>query len=69
MVGFDDMPWASLRAISLTTVAQPVYELGNTAASRLFQRLLYPDVFSRQEIVLAPWLCIRGSSRMRVSSG
>jgi LacI family transcriptional regulator len=69
MVGFDDMPWASLRAISLTTVAQPVYELGNTAASRLFQRLLYPDVFSRQEIVLTPWLCIRGSSRMRLSSG
>lgn len=66
MVGFDDMPWASLRAVSLTTVAQPVYELGNTAASRLFQRLLHPDAFSRQEIVLTPWLCVRGSSRPRL---
>lgn len=66
MVGFDDMPWASLRAISLTTVAQPVYELGNTAASRLFQRLLHPHTFSRQEIVLSPWLCVRESSRVRL---
>lgn len=69
VVGFDDMPWAALGSVSLTTVAQPVYELGNTAALRLFQRLLNPNAFSRQEIVLAPWLCPRGSSRRRVAPG
>ncbi|QBD78872.1 LacI family transcriptional regulator [Ktedonosporobacter rubrisoli] len=65
VVGFDEMPWAALSSISLTTVTQPVYELGSTAALRLFQRLKSPNIFTRQEIVLAPMLCVRGSSRSR----
>lgn len=65
VVGFDEMPWASLSAISLTTVTQPVYEIGSTAALRLFQRLQNPSAFTRQEIVLAPTLQIRNSSRPR----
>lgn len=63
LVGFDEMPWASLQTISLTTVTQPVYEIGSTAALRLFQRLQNPAAFTRQEIVLAPTLRIRNSSR------
>ena len=63
IIGFDEMPWAALHAISLTTVAQPVYELGSTAAMRLFQRLEHPSAFTRQEIVLAPALRIRNSTR------
>jgi LacI family transcriptional regulator len=62
IVGFDEMPWAALSSISLTTVTQPVYEIGSTAALRLFQRLQNPTAFTRQEIILAPTLCIRGSS-------
>jgi LacI family transcriptional regulator len=65
VVGFDEMPWAALSAISLTTVTQPVYEIGSTAALRLFQRLQNPDALTRQEIVLVPTLRIRGSSRPR----
>ena len=65
LVGFDEMPWAALSAVSLTTVTQPVYEIGSTAAARLFQRLQSPTTFTRQEIVLAPTLCIRGSSLPR----
>ncbi|MBE3559780.1 MAG: LacI family DNA-binding transcriptional regulator [Ktedonobacteraceae bacterium] len=68
VVGFDEMPWAALSAISLTTIIQPVYEIGSTAALRLFQRMQHPDAFTRQEIVLAPTLCIRGSSRPRTVS-
>lgn len=63
VVGFDEMPWASLDAVSLTTVAQPVYEIGSTAALRLFQRLQNPTALTRQEIVLAPTLRIRKSTR------
>jgi LacI family transcriptional regulator len=66
VVGFDEMPWAALSSISLTTVTQPVYDLGSTAAMRLVHRLHNPGVLTRQEIVLAPTLCIRGSSRPRV---
>jgi LacI family transcriptional regulator len=66
VVGFDEMQWASLNAISLTTVAQPIYEIGSTAALRLFQRLQNPAAFTRQEIVLAPTLRVRDSSRPRL---
>ncbi len=62
VVGFDEMQWASLNAVSLTTVMQPVYEIGSTAAMRLFQRLQNPAAFTRQEIVLAPKLLVRESS-------
>lgn len=65
VVGFDEMPWAALSVVSLTTVTQPVYDLGSTAALRLFQRLRHPGAFTKQEIILAPTLCVRGSSRSR----
>lgn len=65
IVGFDEMQWSSLSAISLTTVTQPVYEIGSTAALRLFQRLQNPAALTRQEIVLAPTLRVRDSSRPR----
>ena len=62
LIGYDAMPWAALDSISLTTVSQPVYELGTTAALRLFQRLQNPTEQTRQEIILTPTLRIRGSS-------
>lgn len=65
IVGFDEMPWAALSGVSLTTVTQPVYELGSTAALRLFQRLQEPSAFTKQEIVLTPTLQVRDSTRPR----
>jgi LacI family transcriptional regulator len=68
LVSFDETPWAHLNAISLTTIAQPVYELGSTAALRLFQRLQPTTAgnLTRQEIILTPSLQIRSSSRPRL---
>lgn len=68
LAGFDDMPWAALSRLSLTAVRQPIYELGSTAALRLFQRLTHPGAFTRQEFVLAPTLITRGSSAPRSPS-
>jgi LacI family transcriptional regulator len=65
LVGYDGMPWVALESVSLTTVIQPAYEMGYTAAQRLFQRLQHPQALSRQEIVLSPTLSIRTSSRPR----
>lgn len=62
LIGYDAMPWAALGSISLTTVSQPVYELGATAALRLFQHLQNPGAQARQEIILTPTLRILGSS-------
>lgn len=43
VVGFDDIPWAHLVRPSLTTVAQPTYELGRTAALLLTERIAEPS--------------------------
>ena len=64
-VGYDELPWVAPGFGSLTTVAQPVYELGNAAARRLFQRLQKTSPLSRQEIILTPTLAIRNSSRAK----
>jgi Transcriptional regulators len=63
LVGFDEVPWATLG--SITTVTQPAYDIGSTAALRLFQRLQQKQTatITRQEIVLAPTFNIRNSSR------
>ncbi|MGW8887204.1 LacI family DNA-binding transcriptional regulator [Streptomyces sp. NPDC055749] len=42
VIGFDDIPWAGLVRPSLSTVAQPTYELGRTAAELLSARLARP---------------------------
>lgn len=62
LVAFDAMPWAMLAGISLTTVDQPVYELGSTAASRLLDRVRAGKAVARQEIMLATTLHVRRSS-------
>jgi LacI family transcriptional regulator, galactose operon repressor len=65
VVGFDDAPWMTPGSVSLTTVMQPAYELGSTAALRLIQRLKHPDQLTRQETVLTYRLRIGDSSRPR----
>lgn len=65
LVAYDGMPWSEISAVSLTTVVQPIYELGSTAAMRLFQRMEHGEPLTRQEIVLAPQLIVRASSRRR----
>ncbi|RKN44023.1 LacI family DNA-binding transcriptional regulator [Streptomyces hoynatensis] len=42
VVGFDEIPWATLVRPSLTTVVQPTRELGRTAARLLADRLADP---------------------------
>lgn len=64
LVGFDLIHWAVPEAFSITTVLQPAYELGRTAANRLIQRIRQPDA-PRQEIILPHQLLIGESSRPR----
>ena len=39
LVGFDDIEWTAYSPLQITTVAQPVQELGSVAAKRLLMRL------------------------------
>ena len=62
VVGFDDMPWATLLEPPLTAVAQPTYELGQRAAELLLERLKQPQKPAAQ-IELKTSLIVRGSTR------
>jgi len=61
VVGYDDIPLASYSNPPLTTVAQPIYDMGVVAASMLLERLHDPGGPARQ-LVLDVELQIRQST-------
>jgi len=61
IVGFDDMPWATLLHPPLTAVAQPTYELGRQAAELLLARLKDPRK-PVAHVQLPTTLIVRGST-------
>lgn len=62
IVGFDDIFLASLVDPTLTTVAQPAYQLGEFAVDRLLMRLGGLEPVETQEICLPTELIIRNST-------
>jgi LacI family transcriptional regulator len=64
VVGFDDIPLASFPEISLSTIAQPKYEMGRYAVEILLKRvgLDREVVFPRQRLILEPRLVRRKST-------
>jgi DNA-binding LacI/PurR family transcriptional regulator len=60
VVGFDDMPWAMSLRPPLTTVAQPAFEAGRTAAEMLLARVRDPAL-PRRQVVLETRLIVRSS--------
>jgi LacI family transcriptional regulator len=73
LAGFDDIPFASAVEPPLTTVRQPIFRLGHTAAGVLLDDLLHAPEGERplalgQRILLSTELVIREScgQRMRV---
>ena len=60
VVGFDDIPFARLHLVQLTTVAQPKYDIGAIAARMLFERIdgKVGDEPARR-VVLPPRLVVR----------
>jgi LacI family transcriptional regulator len=67
VVGFDDIPWADLVVPSLTTVAQPTYELGRTAGLLLKDRIASPGR-PPSTVTLRTELHIRATSAPRMSA-
>lgn len=62
LVGFDDLSWASLVQPRLTSIAQPVRELGLAAAKLLARRCRGDDEGFPATITLDPELRVRESS-------
>lgn len=63
LVGLDDFPLADLLDPPLTVVAQPVTEIGRTAAARLFARIA-GDASAPEELRIATRLIERGSGEI-----
>ena len=61
VIGFDDIAIAAQIAPGLTTIAQPMRELGETAARLLLQRLANPAA-SVPGVLLQHRLILRGSA-------
>jgi LacI family transcriptional regulator len=64
VVGFDDIPIATLMNPKLTVVSRPMQEMGEWAAKLLLDRIHNPDAAVRQ-ILMRPHLIVRGSETVR----
>ncbi|HTA02755.1 MAG TPA: LacI family DNA-binding transcriptional regulator [Streptosporangiaceae bacterium] len=67
VVGVDDVPTASLRQISLTTVRQPAAEMGRRAVKLLLERIRNGPGEEHIEIVIQPRLLVRRTCGGRVA--
>jgi DNA-binding LacI/PurR family transcriptional regulator len=61
LVGIDDVPYASMLPVPLTTVRQPCREIGQAALRAMLDRIRHPQMPSR-EILLGGELIVRASS-------
>ncbi len=64
VVGFDDVIWATALRPPLTVVAQPTYEIGQTAAKLLLRRV-DGEAFPPRRVVLQAELIERASSQRK----
>jgi LacI family transcriptional regulator len=62
VVGYDDLDFAAMLTTPLTSIRQPMFELGRTATSLLLDEANNPD-HSHQRIRFTPELVVRDSSR------
>jgi LacI family transcriptional regulator len=61
LIGFDDIPAASLRGVWLTTVSSSAVEMGRRAVGLLLERLRDQFEGPPRSVVLPPQLIVRGS--------
>lgn len=64
IVGYDDIEFAAAAAVPLTSVRQPRFQLGRTAAELLLDEAANPDHEHRQ-VVFTPELVVRESTQRR----
>ena len=67
VVGYDDIDFAAVSAVPLSSVRQPRHALGYTAASLLLEEASDP-MHRHQQVVFVPELVVRASSEQAVPS-
>jgi len=68
IVGYDDIEFAEAAAVPLTSVSQPRQLLGRTAAELLLEEARGPEGHEHQQVMFAPELVVRASTRLRPGS-
>jgi LacI family transcriptional regulator len=68
LVGYDDVEFASMLSTPLTSVRQPKYQLGRTAAELLLDEAINPSRHEHKQVIYQPELIVRESSTHCVTS-
>jgi DNA-binding LacI/PurR family transcriptional regulator len=62
VIGFDDVVSAKYSTPSLTTVRQPLWKMGRTAAELLLRKIAHPSARCPAEVTMEPELMVREST-------
>ena len=65
VVGFDDVPIAALLRVPLTTIAQPIRQMGATALQLLTDRIEGGPSHPNRQVILDAHLVVRQSTALR----
>ena len=66
LIGYDDIDFAQDWVVPISTVRQPIGELGSLAAQLLLEHAVGGEAHVHRQIVLTPELVLRASSDQRV---
>ncbi len=67
IIGFDDMPFAPYLKVPLTTVKQPIRDMGQVAVDLLFDQFKEKNGQTKRKVILSSELIIRESCGCRQS--
>ena len=67
VIGFDDVLSAPFHIPSLTTIRQPLREMGKTGAECLINRINHPKAPYAQQVIMQPELMVRESTAVASS--
>ncbi|MFI8416024.1 LacI family DNA-binding transcriptional regulator [Serratia sp. NPDC078593] len=62
LLGFDELDWAELAGVGITTLKQPTYQIGHAALDQLVQRIQGVDTPVSEQLFSGE-LIVRGSTR------
>jgi LacI family transcriptional regulator len=65
IVGYDDIDFAAAAAVPLSSVRQPRYQIGSTAARLLLEEAVAQDTHKHRQVIFQPDLEVRRSSEAR----
>jgi len=68
IIGYDDIEFSSIITPALTTVAQPLFEIAQTAVEMLINRIHQGEDIVTKRIILSPKLVLRDSCKQYQSS-